>query len=243
MAAPPGPRRGNPATAAWWRRRPRGSGRAGSRALESPARVPARAGAGRRDSSRRRRAQRTHPPDCRRRCAFGHRPGVRAPRSHEWSRVPPRSAVLPRWRGTSSWPRVPQSTAARTRSPPPPTRLERRSPPGRSARGPRGRAPRSRRGRRLVSPSRRRTTCRRHARGDRPTATASRLQAWRGAAPARHARRPRAGRRCERWLRRPPLSTDRRGTPRASCRRTRRRRRRLPPSTARAPAPRAAQAL
>ena len=148
----------------------------------------------------------------------GRRPGARAPRSREWFRAPPRPAARPRWRGTSSWPRAPQSTGARTRNPPAPTRLARRSPPGRSARGPRGRPPRSPRARRPGGPSRRPTSCRRRARGDRPTGTASRPPVWRRAAPARPAPRRRADRRCARSLRRPPPSADRRGTPRASCR-------------------------
>ena len=145
MAAPREPRQGNLAASASGPRRPRGSGRAGARARESPAHVPARADAGGRDRSRRWRAPRTHPLDCQPRCALARRPAARARRSHEWSRAPPRSAAPLRWRGTSSWPRPRRSTVVRTRSRPPPTRLARRSPPGRSAPGPRGRAPRLRR--------------------------------------------------------------------------------------------------
>ena len=241
MAAPREPRRGNLAASASGRRRPRGSGRAGARAPGSLARVPARADAGRRDRSRRWRAPRTRPPDCRPRCAGARRPAVRARRSHEWSRAPPRSAAPLRWRGTSSWPRPRRSTVVRRRSRPPPTWLARRSPPGRSAPGPRGRAPRLPRSRSPGGPNRPPAWCR-HVREHRPTGTTSPPPVSRGAAPARHARLPHADRRCARWLRRPPPSTDRPGSSRASCRR-RCRRQRLTPSTAPASAARATPAL
>ena len=57
--SPAGTSPGKPGSVGRWRLRPRDSGRAGARALESLARGTARAGAGRRDSPRRRRAPRT----------------------------------------------------------------------------------------------------------------------------------------------------------------------------------------
>ena len=203
MGAPPGPRRVNQAAAATGPPRPRDTGRSGVRALESPAHVRVPAAGGRRGNSRRSRAPRTHPLARRPRCAPGHRPAVRAPRSREWFRGPPRPATRLRWRGTSSWPRAPQSTVARIRNPPAPTRLARRLPRARIAPGPRGRSPRSRSGRSPGCPSRPPTACHRRARADRLTDRVSPRQVSRRAAPVRHARRRRGDRRCRRWLRRP----------------------------------------
>ena len=136
MGAPPGPRRVNQAASATAPPRPRDTGRAGVRALESPAhvRVPA-AGARRGNSDA--RARHEHillPADPDAHPVTGQPYEFLAPANGFTSRLdlqPGFGGEVPAL-GYERGDRLP-----RVSNPPPPTRLARRLPPGRIAPGPR----------------------------------------------------------------------------------------------------------